>query len=136
MDLRANYMPVIPAVVVLKIYPNARDIQGQTWWLLLPENKEAKDQPINSWICKPQLNSFLYKATWKGLQDMRETSQEEDEKYSCKQATERKKVSTVHEKRQSSEAEIISMGLFTVIFSDSKTNKGPFHRGEITLYWS
>lgn len=95
MDVRANYMPVIPAVIVLKTSPNNRDIQGQTWWLLLPENKEGKDQPINSWICKPQLNSFLYKATCKGLQDMREKSQEADGIYSCKQASERRKVSTV-----------------------------------------
>lgn len=97
---------------------------------------EGKDQPINFWICKPQLNSFLYKATCKRLQDMKETSQEEDGIYSCKQASERRKVSMVDEKRQSSEVEITIIEFSTVIFSDSKTSKGPLHRSEITLYWS
>lgn len=67
---------------------------------------------------------------------MRETSQEEGGIYSCKQASERRKVSTVDEKRQSSEVEITPMEFSTVIFSDSKTSKGSFHRGDTTLYWT
>lgn len=103
-DERENYMLIIPAVIVLKIYPNSRDIQGQTWWFLLQEYKEAKGQSTNSWICKTQLNSFLYKATYKGLQD-NERNREEDGICRCKL---KRKASRVDEKRQGCEVETTS----------------------------